>query len=61
MVSDIELQPTNLYGGNAQGLFRVDTNQRIPQVMRALHDEHKYERYYLSSYTRIANPRTTLT
>ena len=35
-VLDIELQPTNLYGGSAQGLFRVDTNQRIPQVMAQL-------------------------
>mgnify|MGYP003345416888 CR=1 FL=1 len=35
-VLDIELQPTNLYGGNAQGLFRIDTNQRIPQVTAQL-------------------------
>ena len=35
-VLDIELQPTDLYGGNAQGLFRIDTNQRIPQVMAQL-------------------------
>ena len=35
-VLDIELQPTNLYGGNAQGLFRINTNQRTPQVMAQL-------------------------
>lgn len=35
-VLDIELQPTNLYGGNAQGLFRIDTNQQISQVMAQL-------------------------
>ena len=35
-VLDIELQPTNLYGGNAQGLFRIDTNQPTPEVMAQL-------------------------
>ena len=35
-VLDIELQPTNLYDGNAQGLLRVDTNQQTPQVIAQL-------------------------
>ena len=35
-VLDVELQPTNLYGGNAEGLFRIDTNQQEPQIAAQL-------------------------
>ena len=35
-VLDVELQPTNLYGGSAEGLFRIDTNQLAPQVIARL-------------------------
>ena len=35
-VLDVELQPTNLYGGNVQGLFRVDTNPTVAQLITQL-------------------------
>ena len=35
-VLDVELQPTSLYGGNAEGLFRINTNQQVPQLMAQL-------------------------
>ena len=50
-VLDIELQPTKLYDGNAQGLLRIDTNQQSPQVIAQLSMKNISMRDFASTAT----------